>query len=123
MSLQPEHLVEASLVVADIDRARSFYERVFGLEAMTVGGGGVGLRLPNGTMLLLFPQAARPAQLGAPSAHLRFGLPAGALGEWDRHLMMQGVVVENRVLGRNGTSSLFFRDPDQNSLELAVDAT
>ena len=34
---------------------------------------------------------------------------------------MHGIVVESRVQGHDGTSSLFFRDPDHNSLEVAVE--
>ena len=122
MSPQPEHLVETSLVVSDLERSRSFYERVFGLTTVIADGDVVGLQLPNGTVLLLFSEfSAHPSHHGTLTPHLRFGVPHGALQEWDRHLMMHGIVVESRVLGRDGASSLFFRDPDHNSLEVAAD--
>ena len=122
MSLQLEHLVETSLIVSDLDRARSFYERVFGLETVILENGVVGLQLPDGAVLLLFAAAKeRPVQLPAATPHLRFGIPHGTLQQWDRHLMMHGIVVESRVQGHDGTSSLFFRDLDNNSLEVAVE--
>ena len=123
MSPLPEHMVETSLVVSDLERARSFYERVFGLETVMSEHGIAGMQLPDGTVLLLFASdASDHAGQGSPSSHLRFGVPHGMLADWDRHLMMHGVVVESRVMGRDGTSSLFFRDPDQNSLEVAAEA-
>ena len=122
MSPKPEQMVETSLVVRDLDRARSFYERVFGLQTVIAYEGVVGMQLPDGMVLLLFyGESSHPHQHAAPAPHIRFGVPHGTLAEWDRHLMMQGIVVESRVIGRDGGSSLFFRDPDHNSLEVVAE--
>lgn len=122
MSPVPQALQETSLVVADLDRGRAFYERVFGLDTVITDNGVVGLQLPNGSVLLLFSATApHPVEHGPLSPHVRFSVPHGTLQAWDRHLMMNGVVVESRVMGQDGASSLFFRDPDQNSLEVAAE--
>ena len=122
MSPRPEHLVETSLVVSDLDRARSFYERIFGLEAVILENDMVGLQLPDGAVLLLFSAMnERPNQLASSAPHLRFVIPQDALQQWNRHLMMHGIVVESRVQGHDGASSLYFRDPDHNSLEVMVE--
>ena len=112
MSPQPEHLVETSLVVSDLERARSFYERVFGLETVIADNGVIGLQLPDSTVLLLFSAATTySSHHTAAAPHVRFAVPRGMLADWDRHLIMQGIVVESRKTGHDGASSLFFRDP------------
>lgn len=122
MSLIPKTMLETSLLVEDFDRGRSFYERVFGFTTVTADDSVVGLQMPNGTVLLLFSAAApRPVERGPSAPHVRFSVPHGTLQAWDRHLMMNGVVVESRVMGLDGASSLFFRDPDQNSLEVVAE--
>lgn len=124
MSPVPQTLLETSLVVADLDRARAFYERVFGFGTVIADDDLVGLQLANGAVLLLFPVAGvGTAEHGAFAPHVRFAVPHGTLQAWDRHLMMNGIVVESRVMGLDGASSLFFRDPDQNSLEVAAEGS
>lgn len=124
MSPVPQTLLETSLVVADLDRARLFYERVFGFGTVLSDDELVGLQLTNGAILLLFRAAGiTTLEQGKFDPHVRFSVPHGTLQAWDRHLMINGVVVESRVMGLDGASSLFFRDPDQNSLEVAAEGS
>lgn len=124
MSHVSQALLETSLVVADLDRGRAFYERVFGFGTVIADDDLVGLQLTNGAVLLLFSAAGiNPVTHGGFAPHVRFAVPHGTLQAWDRHLMMNGVVVESRVMGLDGASSLFFRDPDQNSLEVAAEGS
>ena len=43
--------------------------------------------------------------------------------EWRDHLAQQGIAIEREVAWPSGGASLYFRDPDGNSLELATPAT
>jgi catechol 2,3-dioxygenase-like lactoylglutathione lyase family enzyme len=131
MSPRIGHLLETSLYVRDLDLSRQFYERVFALEVLLRDDRMVALAVPGGAVLLLFdrahmgvpqpsPGGVIPAHGGSGQQHLCFAIPVAALGDWDRHLAEGGVAVESRVIQTHGGTSLYFRDPDGHSLEVAT---
>ncbi len=124
-------VLETSLYVADLDRARVFYQRVFAFELFVHDPRMVALGLPGGQVLLLFRQGATdapaptpdgviPAHHGAGALHVCFAIPFGELAAWEAHLIDQGVAVESRVRWPRGGTSLYFRDPDGHSVEIAT---
>jgi len=122
--------LESSLYVADLDRSRDFYQRVFGFETLLQEERMVGLAVPGGSVLLLFrrggsvepsrmPGGVIPPHDGRGTMHLCFAVPLAELGVWERHLAALGIAVESRVVQSFGGTSLYFRDPDGHSLEVA----
>ena len=123
--------LESSLYVGDLGASKSFYQRVFGFEVLLEEDRMVGLAVPGGTVLLLFrrggsvqpsemPGGTIPAHDGRGTLHLCFAVPLSALDDWERHLAALGIPVESRVTQSFGGTSLYFRDPDGHSLEVAV---
>lgn len=125
-------ILETSLYVEDLDRARAFYERVFGFEPYFAEARMVALGVPGGGVLLLFrrggsvrpspaPGGVVPGHDGQGTQHVCFAIPPAALGGWERHLAACGVAIESRVSpwGFGGTS-LYIRDPDGHSVEVAT---
>ena len=123
--------LESSLYVGDLDASASFYKRVFGFEELLREDRMVGLAVPGGTVLLLFrrggsvtpsrvPGGIIPEHDGQGTLHLCFAIPLSALGDWEQHLAALGIPVESRVTQSFGGTSLYFRDPDGHSLEVAV---
>ena len=122
--------LESSLYVADLGRSRDFYQRVFGFEKLLEEERMVGLAVPGGSLLLLFrrggsvtpsqvPGGRIPPHDGQGTLHLCFAVPLAELGAWERHLAALGIPVESRVTQSFGGTSLYFRDPDGHSLEVA----
>jgi catechol 2,3-dioxygenase-like lactoylglutathione lyase family enzyme len=122
--------LESSLYVADLARSRAFYEQVFGFETLLVEERMAGLAVPGGSVLLLFrrggsvdpsptPGGTIPPHDGQGTLHLCFAVPLAELDAWERHLEGLGIVVESRVTQSFGGLSLYFRDPDGHSLEIA----
>ncbi len=125
------HLLETSLYVADPAAAAAFYRRVFGFATMLEEERMIGLQLPGSAVLLLFrrggsvepsavPGGVIPPHDAAGQQHLCFAIPIAALVDWDRHLAECGIPVESRVIQSHGGTSLYFRDPDGHSLEVAT---
>jgi glyoxylase I family protein len=115
-------LLHASLLIADVDRSRAFYEGVLGLVASAerpglgfpgvwydVGGGGQIhlLCLPNPD-----PVAGRPEH-GGRDRHT-----ALAVADWEGMKAELGAAGVPFTLSRSGRRALFCRDPDGNALEL-----
>jgi catechol 2,3-dioxygenase-like lactoylglutathione lyase family enzyme len=124
-------VLETSLYVADLGRASEFYRRVFGFERFVDDGRMCALGVPGSQVLLLFrhgstdepapvPGGVIPPHHGTGHLHLCFAIPFGELGAWEEHLRREGIAVESRVRWPRGGTSLYFRDPDGHSLEVAT---
>lgn len=124
-------VLETALYVADLDRSRAFYERVLGFEPMLADHRMVALAVPGEAVLLLFlrggsvqpsetPFGTIPPHDGRGTLHLAFAIPVASLAEWEGHLAEQGIAVESRVTWGRGGTSLYVRDPDGHSVEVAT---
>jgi catechol 2,3-dioxygenase-like lactoylglutathione lyase family enzyme len=124
-------VLETALYVADLDRAEAFYRRLFGFATMRRDERMCALAVPDHQVLLLFrrgasvhpgptPSGAVPSHDGGGALHLAFAIPAGGLDTWCAHLAAAGVAVESRLDWPHGATSLYFRDPDGHSLEIAT---
>lgn len=126
------HVLETSLYVTDLDRSQAFYERLFCFPPLLRDGRMCALGVPGAQVLLLFrregsiaPSPAPdggiiPAHDGRGTLHLCFAIPEADLAGWDRRLAALGIAVESRVAWPGGSVSLYFRDPDGHSLEIAT---
>ncbi len=124
-------VLETSLYVQDLGRARRFYERVFGFEVFFADARMCAMGVPASQVLLLFQRGATlepapvnggfiPPHHGDGPLHVCFGIPFGELEAWTAHLKSLGIAVESRLRWARGGTSLSFRDPDDNSVEVAT---
>lgn len=127
-----ERVLETSLHVEELDRARRFYREVLGLDEMIATERFAALDAHGGTVLLLFERGSAehgtdtdggwipPHDTRGPS-HVAFAVTGEeALGEWVARLAEHGVPVESRVTWPTGAKSVYFRDADGHSIELAT---
>jgi catechol 2,3-dioxygenase-like lactoylglutathione lyase family enzyme len=59
-----------------------------------------------------------PGHDGAGRIHVGLAIAADELDAWAARLGESGVTIESRVPGPRGGTSLYFRDPDENLVEL-----
>ena len=123
-------ILETSLYVADLDRSRSFYQRVFGFEQFVDDGRMCALGVPGSQVLLLFQHGS--TNLPAP-------VPGGIIpphhGAGDRHLASALRWASFKLGGPSSPArhpggepdqmgvrrhQPYFRDPDGHSLEVAT---
>ncbi|WP_371405615.1 VOC family protein [Kribbella sp. NBC_00662] len=117
-----DHLV---LTVADVDATVDFYQRVLGMEPVTFKGGRRALTFGNSKINLhqsgheFEPKAARP---GPGTADLCF-IVDEPIDQIRAELAEHGVEIEEGPVERTGATgpilSVYFRDPDQNLIELS----
>lgn len=118
-----DHLV---LTVADIDATMEFYTGVLGMRAVTFGAGRMALAFGHSKINLhragqeFEPKAHRPTP---GSADLCL-IAAGPLDQVIQDLTARGVPIEEGPVERTGATgpilSVYFRDPDQNLIEVST---
>ena len=125
------HLLETSLYVADLDRSREFYTELMGFPVFLADDRMVALGVPGGAVLLLFarglsadgsdtPNGKIPGHDGHGTLHLAFAISPQTLEHWETHLANHGLEIESRITWPRGGTSLYFRDPDGNAVEVAT---
>lgn len=124
-------VLETSLYVEDLDRASRFYEEAFGLtriegddrfRAYSVGGRSVLLLFKRGASnrVTELPQGGLGPHDGSGPLHLAFSISAEDLPAWEKLLVERGIAIETRIEWPRGGRSIYFRDPDNHSVELAT---
>jgi catechol 2,3-dioxygenase-like lactoylglutathione lyase family enzyme len=129
MPSSPEAILETSLYVSDLGRSISFYEGALGLRKIDEfpTGRGAALQVGSGpSVLLLFvAEITREGGTFPPhgtsgAGHVAFRVEPKELSAWRERLQRHGIPIEKELTFDWNPPSLYFRDPDGNSLELAV---
>jgi len=124
-------VLETALYCDDLERAVTFYRDVLGLRSMGEPPRLVPMDAGGSTVLLLFQRGATvqgaqtpggviPPHDGSGPVHVAFAIEPESVDAWEAKLAGAGVTIESRVHWPRGGTSLYFRDPDGHSLELAT---
>jgi catechol 2,3-dioxygenase-like lactoylglutathione lyase family enzyme len=123
-------ILETALYCADLARTAAFYETLLDATPMLSGDRLVALDAGEGTVLLLFQRGNSsaletagglvPGHDGAGPVHLAFAIGVSELPQWERRLVDLAIQIESRVTWERGGISVYFRDPDGRSVELAT---
>jgi catechol 2,3-dioxygenase-like lactoylglutathione lyase family enzyme len=118
-------IFETVLYADDLTAAERFYIDVLGLELYSRFDVAISFRCQGGVLLIFDPDKASLPNRGVPShgargpGHLAFVASADELDAWRVHLQEHGVAIEMEVNWEQGGTSIYFRDPAGNSIELA----
>jgi catechol 2,3-dioxygenase-like lactoylglutathione lyase family enzyme len=125
-------VLETCLYVEDLNRSSAFYQRLFGFSPIFEDERMCAMEIPNEQVLLLFRHGMTDAPAPAPGGgfipphhgrgalHLCFAIPLNEREAWEAHLTTLEVEIESKVTWPRGAISLYFRDPDGHSLEVAT---
>jgi|SRR5271166_3071669 len=125
-------VLETALIVEDVARATGFYRELFGFDVLAQSERLCSLNVKPAQVLLLFrrggslddirlPGGVVPGGMDAQGrSHMAFAIEAEHLESWIQRLNQHAVAIESTVLWERGGTSLYFRDPDGNLLELAT---
>ena len=124
-------ILETALDCDDLARSAAFYRTLLNVEPMVSGERLVAFDAGQGTVLLLFQRGLSsqpvetagglvPAHDAGGPGHLAFAIDASDIPAWEARLAELGIGIESRVRWERGGISLYFRDPDGRSVELAT---
>ena len=118
-------VAEAVLYVSDIARAQTFYTEVLGLPLSSQFEDAIFLQTGQNSTLILFDvdkletrQSVIPAHGTRGRGHVCLAIPPEQMDGWRAQLLAHEVEIEHEQDWSLGTHSIYFRDPDGNSLEL-----
>jgi catechol 2,3-dioxygenase-like lactoylglutathione lyase family enzyme len=121
-------IAEAVLYTKDLDRATQFYTEVLGLRLAASFEESRFLQTGSQSTLILFDVrgikervSPIPRHGARGEGHVAFAVAATEMDAWRERLLAHGVQIEHEQEWSIKTHSIYFRDPDQNSLEL-IDA-
>lgn len=125
-------ILETALIVEDVARAARFYRKLFAFHVLVQNERLCSLSVKPGQVLLLFQRGGSLADIRLPGgvlpggmdaqgrSHMAFSIGAEQLEPWRHWLEHNEVAIESAVRWERGGTSLYFRDPDGNLLELAT---
>jgi catechol 2,3-dioxygenase-like lactoylglutathione lyase family enzyme len=128
----PHGVLETSLYISDLDRAVKFYREVLGLRLIEdkyfLGGRGAALQVGTGPSVLLLFRAELTLKGGmllahgtTGAGHVAFRIEPEEIAPWRERLRAHSVPIEQEIAFGDNPPSIYFRDPDGNVLELAVE--
>jgi catechol 2,3-dioxygenase-like lactoylglutathione lyase family enzyme len=126
-------IVETCVNVSDMNRARRFYEGLFGFAVMEHDERFSAFQV-GADVLLLFTAGASdhpmsvnggviPPHNTVGAGHFAFAVSRDELETWRQVLADQQIQIESEVRWERGGNSIYFRDPDGNLLELVSPGT
>jgi catechol 2,3-dioxygenase-like lactoylglutathione lyase family enzyme len=119
------HIEETCLYCRDLAAARTFYEGVLGLRVIRAfEPTAIVFRVDDRSVLIVFhPDESSQPERDVPShgaltgeGHVAFRVED--LDAWREHLQASGVAIEQEVTWGTGSTSIYVRDPGNNSVEL-----
>ncbi len=123
-------ILETALDCDDLRTTASFYQSLLAAPPILDSERLVVFDAGEGTLLLLFqrgsaddlptPGGVIPGHTAGGPGHFAFAIDAADLAAWEARLRELGVPIESRVSWEQGGTSVYFRDPDNRSVELAT---
>jgi catechol 2,3-dioxygenase-like lactoylglutathione lyase family enzyme len=128
--MKPAAILETILYADDVEAAGAFYQNILGLERIAgAPGRHVFFRCGNQVLLVFNPETTTaqvptgrtpvPPHGAAGAGHICFAATAQEMDAWRERLVSAGVAIEAEFEWPQGGRSIYFRDPDGNSVEFA----
>lgn len=127
-------VLETALYCDDLEKTARFYRQLLDGVPMIESERLVAFDAGAGTVLLLFQRGLASQSLGTDRGtvpghdgtgpvHIAFAIDRADVPAWESQLQALGITIESRVAWERGGQSLYFRDPDGRSVELATPGT
>jgi catechol-2,3-dioxygenase len=119
-------ILETVLYGTNLNELADFYKNVFGFnEIARTAGRNVVLSCNTSALILFNPEASIKKEGKFPyrgtvgPGHVAFLIKNEELGKWQEHLKNHKINIEKEISWEEGGTSIYFRDPADNSVELA----
>lgn len=118
---------ETCLYVTDLEKARHFYHEILGLPVINyLPGKHLFLRAGQSVLLLFNPEDSKtkvspPPHFAQGNQHFAFEVHRDEYENAKRELEAKGIEIIDTLTWKSGAESFYFRDPENNVLEIVPD--
>lgn len=118
---------ETCLYIHDLDQAKSFYHGILGLPVVNyLPGKHLFLRAGQSVLLLFNPDDSKsktspPAHFAEGNQHFAFEVRSDEYENAKREIAAKGIEIIDVLKWKSGAESFYFRDPENNVLEIVPD--
>ncbi len=119
-------ILETILYGSNLNELADFYKNILGFEEVArTEGRNVVLSCGTSALVLFNPEASIkkdglfPYHGTSGPGHVAFLIKDGELTNWKTHLEKNKIKIEKEHEWQDGSKSIYFRDPADNSIELA----
>jgi catechol 2,3-dioxygenase-like lactoylglutathione lyase family enzyme len=123
-------ILETCLYSQDLEASKKFYSEILGLILhSTAGNRHLFFRCGDAMFFIFNPEETSRPNQSVPShgsqgaGHVAFSVPDKDITRWKEFLEQKGIAIEADIYWPAGGRSLYFRDPSNNSIELASPST
>lgn len=115
---------ETCLYARDLDKAKSFYHGVLGLDVINYAEGKhLFLRAGESVLLIFNPDDSKskvspPAHFGGGRQHFAFEIRSAEYEQTKTEVERKGIDIIDEITWKSGKKSFYFNDPDGNVLEI-----
>lgn len=122
-------ILETALYVGDPRRSAEFYRELLGAPVILDTDRLIAFNIAGRSVLLLFKEGATgepavtrggtiPPHAGSGPTHFALSISRDAVANWKARLQELSIKIESIVNWPGGAESIYFRDPDNNLVEL-----
>ncbi len=124
--MQLQKIKETCLYVSDLEQTKAFYHDLLGLPLISFKEGRhVFFRVGEDVLLCFLPEVTKtdihlPRHFGYGELHFAFECKTGDYHLWKKKLQELKIKIEHEEDWGRGFLSIYFRDPDQNCVEIVM---
>ena len=122
--LEIKKIKETCLYINNLDQAEDFYHRRLSLPLISrVEGSHIFFRAGKSVLLCFIPEASKvkenlPPHYAYGNQHLAFEVSPEAYEEWKEKIKKEGIPIIHEQTWKDGYRSFYFKDPEDNVLEI-----
>jgi catechol 2,3-dioxygenase-like lactoylglutathione lyase family enzyme len=115
---------ETCLYIHDLERAKSFYHSLLGLELISyLPDKHIFFRVGDSVLLCFNPEDSKtkvspPAHFGGGKQHFAFEVSSGEYEKYKEWILSLNIEIIDEVTWKTGKKSFYFEDPEGNVLEI-----
>ena len=127
MSIEFLQIKETCLYIHDLEKAREFYHKILGLPIIHyLEGKHLFLRAGRSVLLIFNPEDSKmktspPAHYANGDQHFAFEVKSTRYEDAKIQIQSAGITIVDEVKWKSGKKSFYFRDPENNVLEIIPD--
>ena len=124
--MQLQKVKETCIYISDLDKAEAFYNGLLGLPLISrKEGRHIFFRVGDDVLLCFIAAVTRydthlPPHYATGHQHFALECKAGEYELWKEKLKAEGIPIEHEEDWGKGFQSIYFRDPDDNCVEIVM---